>query len=392
MMQRDSDHGSEDCGVRLVPIAVSKSRGVEYKLRKDIDFLSNLRKEYEVNMLEVKKELLDEKIHKREVEEQRKEFLEAVTKGRIQWQQEKSNLEKELKEAKEKVSELTSKLNLKEVIMKEMNSRARSPSVMPKEERVAVVDAMMEVVGVRNEIAAQALFMKRLSEQNGELKKTISDLEEENKDMKQEIEKLRLQVISNAQGHNEEPMEEVRDFTTAKQKYEERRGELQDRTSKEEREEQRGSKVRDVISKRQRREKRRDRVKDATSQKQERKETKAKVKDAKSKKQGMDGSGDAARLKALTRARDNIEQARDLSEIQGAVNLSTSEKVASLRKKLATLGMKGYPQCSGTSSDKENSRKMLMEYKGLSQTFLGKKMVVAAAFQQKESIRRVYYR
>jgi len=391
-MQRESDHKSEDCGVRLVPIAVSKSRGVEYKLRKDIDFLSNLRKEYEVNMLEVKKELLDEKIHKREVEEQRKEFLEAVTKGRIQWQQEKSNLEKELKEAKEKVSELTSKLNLKEVIMKEMNSRARSPSVMPKEERVAVVDAMMEVVGVRNEIAAQALFMKRLSEQNGELKKTISDLEEENKDMKQEIEKLRLQVISNAQGHNEEPMEEVRDFTTAKQKYEERRAELQDRTSKEEREEQRGSKVKDVISKRQRREKRRDRVKDATSQKQERKETKAKVKDAKSKKQGMDGSGDAARLKALTRARDNIEQARDLSEIQGAVNLSTSKKVASLRKKLATLGMKGYPQCSGTSSDKENSRKMLMEYKGLSQTFLGKKMVVAAAFQQKESIRRVYYR
>merc|ERR1719234_1772197 len=54
-------------------------------------------------MLEVKKELLDEKIHKREVEEQRKDFQEAVTKGRIYWQQEKVNLEKELKEAREKV-------------------------------------------------------------------------------------------------------------------------------------------------------------------------------------------------------------------------------------------------------------------------------------------------
>merc|ERR1719193_801858 len=129
-------------------------------------------------MLEVKKELLDEKIHKKEVEEQRKEFLEAVTKGRIRWQQEKATLEKELKEAREKVAELTGKLNLKEVIMKDLNSRAKSPSVMPKEERVAVVDAMMEVVGVRNEITAQALFMKRLSEQNGELKKTIQDLEE----------------------------------------------------------------------------------------------------------------------------------------------------------------------------------------------------------------------
>merc|ERR1719234_266992 len=146
-------------------------------------------------MLEVKRELLDEKIHKKEVEEQRKEFLEAVTKGRIYWQQEKVTLEKELKEAREKVAELKGKLNLKEDIMRglnsaHLNSRARSPSVMPKEERVAVVDAMMEVVGVRNEVAAQALFMKRLSEQNGDLKKKITDLEEENRDLKQEIEKL----------------------------------------------------------------------------------------------------------------------------------------------------------------------------------------------------------
>ena len=41
---------------------------------------------------------------------------------------------------------------------------------------------------------------------------------------------------------------------------------------------------------------------------------------------------------------------------------------------------------------KENTRKVIMEYKGLSKTFLGKKMVVAAAIQQDESIRRVYYR
>merc|ERR1719370_1840140 len=165
--------------------------------------------------------------------EVKKEVLEAVTKGRIQWQQEKATLEKELKEAREKIAELTGKLNLKEVIMKEMNSRAKSPSVMPKEERVAVVDAMMEVVGVRNEIAAQALFMKRLSEQNKELKKTISDLEEENRDMKQEIERLQSQVISNVQGNNEEPMEEVNDLTPMKRKDEERRSEFQDRTSKE---------------------------------------------------------------------------------------------------------------------------------------------------------------
>merc|ERR1719397_2016119 len=150
-------------------------------------------------MLEVKKELLDEKIHKKEVEEQRKEFLAAVTQGRIQWQQEKSNLEKELKEAREKVAELTGKLNLKEVIMKEMNSRARSPSVMPKEERVAVVDAMMEVVGVRNEIKAQALFMKRLTKENVKLKKKINDLEEENRDLKYEMENLRTQAISKVQ-------------------------------------------------------------------------------------------------------------------------------------------------------------------------------------------------
>merc|ERR1719234_1127285 len=194
-------------------------------------------------MLEVKKELLDEKIHQKEVEEQRKEFLEAVTKGRIQWQQEKVTLEKELKEAREKVAELKGKLNLKEDIMKKLNSahlnsRARSPSLMPKEERVAVVDAMMEVVGVRNEVAAQALFMKRLNEQNRELNKKISDLEEENMDMKQEIEKRRLQAVSMVE-ENEEGRTEVKDLFSEKQEDEEWRAELQDRTSKSQREEER---------------------------------------------------------------------------------------------------------------------------------------------------------
>ena len=74
-MQGESDSESE-CGIRLVPVAVSKSRGVDYQLRKEISYLSNLRKEYEVNMLEVKKELLDQKVQKKNVEEQRKEFLQ----------------------------------------------------------------------------------------------------------------------------------------------------------------------------------------------------------------------------------------------------------------------------------------------------------------------------
>merc|ERR1719209_1585333 len=160
-------------------------------------------------MLEVKKELLDEKIHKKEVEEQTKEFLEAATKARIKWQQEKKSFEKELKEARKKVAELTS-------FVKEQNSRARSPTVMPKEERVAVVEAMMEVVGVRNEIKAQALFMKRLTKENGELKKKINELEEENRDLKYEMENLRTQAISKVQ-ETWELRAEVKDETSMKQ-------------------------------------------------------------------------------------------------------------------------------------------------------------------------------
>ena len=116
-MQTESDSESEDCGISLVPqaVAVSKSRGVDYRLRTEISFLSELKKEFEVNMLEVKKELLDEKIHKKNVEEQRKEFLPAVIKGRHQWQQKKESLEKELTELREKAAELTGKLKWQEL-------------------------------------------------------------------------------------------------------------------------------------------------------------------------------------------------------------------------------------------------------------------------------------
>ena len=59
-MQTVSDSESEDCGILLVPqaVEVSKSRGIDYRLRKEISLLSKLKKEFEVNMLEVKKELL----------------------------------------------------------------------------------------------------------------------------------------------------------------------------------------------------------------------------------------------------------------------------------------------------------------------------------------------
>ena len=103
MLQRESDDESGDCGIRLVPLdrARCKSRGGEYELRKKINFLSSLRKEYEVNMLELEKELLDEKIGKSKIEEEIKEFLETSIKARHQWQQEKGSLEKKLAEARE---------------------------------------------------------------------------------------------------------------------------------------------------------------------------------------------------------------------------------------------------------------------------------------------------
>ena len=75
--------------------------------------------------------------------------------------------------------------------------------VMPKDERVAAVDSMMEVVDVRNEIAATARLLKRFTEENGELKNKIKDLVEENTDMKCEMERLHSQVLSKVLGKEE---------------------------------------------------------------------------------------------------------------------------------------------------------------------------------------------
>ena len=191
---------SEDCGIHLVPISVSKSRGLEQGLRKEIKYLTSLRQEYELNMLEVKKELLDEKIHNRDVEEQRQEFLEAVSKGRIQWQQERKSLEEELTEAREKIAELKSKLRLKEEVVKELDKsnnfmkhqltlEERCPSVMPKEETV-------EIISLKNQLAAQTSCLERLDEHNKDLQQKVDDLVVENFDLKRELEKLQAQVSS----------------------------------------------------------------------------------------------------------------------------------------------------------------------------------------------------
>ena len=191
---------SEDCGIHLVPISVGKSRGLEQGLRKEIKYLTSLRQEYELNMLEVKKELLDEKVHNRDVEEQRQEFLEAVSKGRIQWQQERKSLEEELTEAREKIAELKSKLRLKEEVVKELDKsnnfmkhqltlEERCPSVMPKEETV-------EIISLKNQPAAQTSCLERLDEHNKDLQQKVDDLVVENFDLKRELEKLQVQVSS----------------------------------------------------------------------------------------------------------------------------------------------------------------------------------------------------
>ena len=163
-MRNGSDNESDDCGVRLVPISVKKSRrSMEQELRKEIKFLTSLRQEYEVNMLEVEKELLDEKIQKRELEEQRLEFLEAVSKSRLQWQQEKWCLERELMEEREKVAELKNKLMLKEEVVKELDKtnkfmkhqltlKERCPPVMAKVEKVAEVEKLAEVDNIMIEM------------------------------------------------------------------------------------------------------------------------------------------------------------------------------------------------------------------------------------------------
>jgi len=192
-MKRESDEES-DCGIQLIPCAVSKpkARIVNQELRKEVDFLRNLRKEYEVNMLEVKKENLDLKIARKAIEDHRKDFLEAVTRGRLQWINEKEYLEKQLMEAMETIVDLKGKLRLKENILEKVSSRARSPSVMPKEEREAVVDKVMEDVTIRNEIRATVQMMKRLKDQNEELNQKNLELAEENNMMKLKIGELQV--------------------------------------------------------------------------------------------------------------------------------------------------------------------------------------------------------
>merc|ERR1719447_1637797 len=140
-------------------------------------------------MLEVKKENLNLKINCLAIEDQRKDFLK-IQGGLRQATSEKEYLEKQLVEAKEEIVDLKGKLRLKENILEKVSSRARSPSVMPKEEREAVVDKVMEDVSMRNEIRATALMMKRLKDQNEELNQKNLELAAENNMMKSKIREL----------------------------------------------------------------------------------------------------------------------------------------------------------------------------------------------------------
>ena len=88
-------------------------------------------------------------------------------------------------------------------------------------------------------------------------------------------------------------------------------------------------------------------MKNAILKKQKRgEERSAEVKEANSEKQAKAESADVVMLKALTLARNKVKQARDPSEIVGALNMSTSKKMVSLVKK----GY--YPLSCGSSSDK----------------------------------------
>ena len=329
-MQRESDSESEDGGILLVPVAVSKSRTVDYQLRKEITFLSKLRKEYEVNMLEVKKELLDEKIHKKKVEEQSKEFLEAVIKGRQQWYQENRFLEKELTKTREEVAQLRSQLKLQ----KDMSSRARSPSMMPKEERVAAVDAIMEVVGVRNELAASARCMKALINENKELKKKINDLAEENTDMKNEIERLQSQVFSEVL-ENEKGRE-----VNEKQKDEELRSKYKEVTLRTDNRRKERGLSEDAMEKKKTREKERGEGRDKTSKRHRRDVKRADATPRKRRKYMKELTAvekavaiprkrrkDSEKLAALEEARIKVGQARDPREISNILGRLNVKKV-----------------------------------------------------------------
>merc|ERR1719204_2661102 len=140
-------------------------------------------------MLEVKKENLNLKINCLAIEDQRKDFLK-IQGGLRQATSEKEYLEKQLVEAKEEIGDLKGKLRLKENILEKVSSRARSPSVMPKEEREAVVDKVMEVVTIRNEIRATVQMMKRLKDQNEEFNQKNLELAEENNMLKLKIGEL----------------------------------------------------------------------------------------------------------------------------------------------------------------------------------------------------------
>ena len=134
-------------------------------LRDENNILSKLRKEYEMKALEMEKEVLDGRIHTKDVEQQRNE-LEAVTK--------------DLRDANERIAKLSAKLVLKEDVVKKVEEelaeaknllrlRTRSPSVMPKEERLAVVDNKMEVIILKNQLAAKTSGFERLEEHNKKL-------------------------------------------------------------------------------------------------------------------------------------------------------------------------------------------------------------------------------
>ena len=134
-------------------------------LRDENNILSKLRKEYEMKALEMEKEVLDGRIHTKDVEQQRNE-LEAVTK--------------DLRDANEEIAKLSAKLVLKEDVVKKVEEelaeaknqlrlRTRSPSVMPKEERLAVVDNKMEVIILKNQLAAKTSGFERLEEHNKKL-------------------------------------------------------------------------------------------------------------------------------------------------------------------------------------------------------------------------------
>ena len=78
-------------------------------------------------------------------------------------------------------------------------------------EKVAEVDNnTMEVINVRNQLAAKASCLERLDEQNKELQRKIENLVGENTDMKREMEKLQVQVSTLRQEKEKPTSSDVR--------------------------------------------------------------------------------------------------------------------------------------------------------------------------------------